>query len=116
MSSKIREICWFICLKKQVHSFETVIEKKRASQAEGSFKCLPAVGALGFIKIHRPLRSLEVAERRKENGTGSLILRDCTEIQGSLLGPTGKPCLPTCLTIAVSEREAVMLEVIWGRF
>lgn len=90
MSSKIREIYWFICLKKQVHSFEMVTEKKRASQVEGSFKCLPGVDALRFIKTHRPLRSLEISERSKENETGSKppeILRDCMEIQGSLLVP-----------------------------
>ena len=58
MSSKIREIYWFICLRKQVCNFETVTERKRASQIEGSFKCLPVVDALGFIKIHRPFRSL----------------------------------------------------------
>ena len=92
-----------------------VTEKKRASQVEGNFKCLPAVDALGFIKIHRPLQSLEIAERSKENGTGSKppsILRDCTEIQGSLLVPRCS-LAGACL---LSEREAVVLEVVWGRF
>lgn len=63
---------------------------EESKQIEGSFKCLPAADALGFIKLHRPLGSLETAERSKENGMGSellLILRDCTEIQGSLLVP-----------------------------
>lgn len=88
MSSKIREISNFICLKEQVYSFEMVSEESK--QVEGSFKCLPAADAVGFIKLHRPLGSLEIAQRSKENGMGSkllLILRDCTEIQGSLLVP-----------------------------
>lgn len=80
MSSKIREICWFICLKIRVHSSEMIATKKRASQAEGSFQCLPVVDALGFIKIHK---SLEIAEYSKESGMGSKppsILRDCIGI------------------------------------
>lgn len=88
MLSKIREICHFIYLKEQVHSFEMVTEESK--QVEGSFKCLPAADVWGFIKLHRPLGSLEIAERSKENGMGSkppLILGDCTEIQGSLLVP-----------------------------
>lgn len=68
MSSKIRVICWFICLKIQVLSSEMIATKKRASQAEGSFQCLPVVDTLGFIKIHK---ALEMAERSKEDGVGS---------------------------------------------
>lgn len=52
-------------------------KKKRASQAEGSFQCLPVIDALGFIKIHK---ALDIAERSKESGMGSKppsLLRDC---------------------------------------
>lgn len=98
MSSKIWEISWFICLKIQVHSSEMIATKKRASQAEGSFQCLPVVDALGFIRMHM---ALERAERSKENGMGSKppsILRDCIGILGSLLVP--RCSLPrACLVI-----------------
>lgn len=68
MSSKIRVIFWFISLKIQVHSSETIATKERASQAEGSFQCLPVADTLGFIKFQK---ALKVAERSKESGMGS---------------------------------------------
>lgn len=68
MSSKIRVIFWFICLKIQIHSSETIPTKERASQAEGSFQCLPVADTLGFIKIQK---ALEMAARSKESGMGS---------------------------------------------
>lgn len=67
-----------------------VSEKKRASQVGSRFKFLPAIGALEFIKIRRLLQSVEIAERGKEDEMGSKtpsILRNCKEIQGSVLVP-----------------------------